>query len=79
MNGHGTPSDLNDIEQWGNMMVINRCGLGHTAANPILTSLNNFREIYESKINQTKKFDSGIDLFAAVVESCEFVDRIPHT
>ncbi len=78
LNGHGTPSDLIDIEQWGNMMVINRCGLGHTAANPILTSLNNFREMYEDKINQTKKFDSAIDMSAAVAESCEFVDRIPH-
>lgn len=78
LNGHGTPSDLKDMEEWGNMMVINRCGLGHTAANPILTSLKNFREMYESKINQTKKFDSAIDMSAAVAESCEFVDRIPH-
>lgn len=78
LEGHGTLNDLKKIEDWGNMMVINRCGLGHTAANPVLSSLENFRFLYEGKINKGKEFDSGIDLSAAVAESCEFVDRIPH-
>ena len=78
LEGHGTLNDLKKIEDWGKMMVINRCGLGHTATNPVLSSLENFRFLYEGKINKGKEFDSGIDLLAAVTESCEFVDRIPH-
>ncbi len=77
LQGHGTEKDITDIKEWGNMMQINRCGLGHTAANPVLTSLKNFRHLYEDKIQKTVEFDSGIDLAEAVAESCEFVDRIP--
>lgn len=77
LQGHGTEKDITDIKEWGNMMQINRCGLGHTAANPVLTSLKNFRHLYEDKIQKTVEFDPGIDLAEAVAESCEFVDRIP--
>ena len=76
--GHGTKNDLNDMEEWSNIMQINRCGLGHTAANPVITSIKNFRELYEELIQRNIEFDSGIDLASAVAESCEFVDRIPQ-
>ncbi|MCD6596347.1 MAG: NAD(P)H-dependent oxidoreductase subunit E [Bacteroidales bacterium] len=76
--GHGTRNDLNEMEEWSNIMQINRCGLGHTAANPVTSSLKNFRELYEELIQRNIEFDSGIDLASAVAESCEFVDRIPQ-
>ena len=78
LDGHGTLSDLKNMEEWSKMMVINRCGLGHTAANPVISSLNNFRILYENKIHKTREFDSGIDIAAAVAESCKFVDRVPQ-
>ncbi len=76
--GDGVREDLKEIEEWSNIMQINRCGLGHTAANPVITSLKNFRKLYEALIQKDVNFDSGIDLSAAVAESCEFVDRIPQ-
>ena len=76
--GKGVRKDLQEIEEWSNIMQINRCGLGHTAANPVMTSLKNFRKLYENLIQKDIDFDSGIDLSAAVAESCEFVDRIPQ-
>ncbi len=80
IDGNGVLSDLNDLENWGkNMKVANRCGLGQTAANPILSTLNNFREDYEALIeNKEKDFDTGFDLNAAVAASCEAVGRNPQ-
>ena len=79
LDDNGVMNDLAELEKWCNMMKeSNRCGLGQTAANPILTSLKNFREKYEELINKDIEFDSGFDLSAAVAESCEAVDRIPN-
>ena len=78
--GNGVMSDLDDLENWGkNMKAANRCGLGQTAANPILSTLKNFREDYEALIeNKEKDFDTGFDLSAAVAASCEAVGRNPQ-
>ena len=79
LNGNGVMNDLTELEKWCNMMKeANRCGLGQTAANPILTTLDYFREEYEKLINKDIDFDSGFDLSAAVAESCEVVNRIPN-
>lgn len=79
ISGKGVPSDLEDLENWGaKMKIANRCGLGQTAANPILTSLNNFREKYEELLIKDKDFETGFDLEAAVAESCEVVGRTPN-
>ena len=48
--GHGTARDLAEIEAWGKMIKnTSRCGLGQTSPNPILTTLQNFRELYEAR------------------------------
>ena len=80
LDGKGVMSDLADLENWGkNMKAANRCGLGQTAANPILSTLKNFREDYEALIeNKEKDFDTGFDLNAAVAASCEAVGRNPQ-
>ena len=31
---------------------MSRCGLGQTSPNPILTTLQNFREMYEAKLQK---------------------------
>ncbi len=78
IDGNGTQRDLDEMTQWGGIMKMNRCGLGHTAANPVLSSIRNFKKLYEEKIQRDVDFNSGIDLEAAIAESCEFVDRIPE-
>ncbi len=77
LSGHGVWKDLEDLEKWPEIMKINRCGLGQTAANPVITSLRNFRALYEEKIQKGRCFDEGFDLEKAVEESCEVVGRIP--
>ncbi|MCD4771793.1 MAG: NAD(P)H-dependent oxidoreductase subunit E [Bacteroidales bacterium] len=77
--GKGVQSDLADLENWGaKMKIANRCGLGQTAANPILTTLKNFREKYEELLIKDREFETGFDLEAAVAESCEVVGRTPN-
>jgi [NiFe] hydrogenase diaphorase moiety large subunit len=78
LNGHGVAQDIDDMLEWGKVLKVNRCGLGQTAGNPILSSIRNFRHLYEEKIQKDKTFDTGFDLRAAVIESSEAVGRIPQ-
>ncbi|MFO8130145.1 MAG: NAD(P)H-dependent oxidoreductase subunit E [Bacteroidales bacterium] len=79
LTGHGVQQDLEDLQDWGSKMkMANRCGLGQTAANPVLSTLKNFREKYEGLIRKDVDFDSGFDLASAVVDSCEHVGRTPN-
>ena len=67
MDGKGVAKDIDDLVHWGKQMKnANRCGLGQTAANPILTSIENFRMEYEAKIEKGKDFDTKFDLDAAI-------------
>jgi [NiFe] hydrogenase diaphorase moiety large subunit len=51
LNGRGTASDLEELRQLGNTVkTMSRCGLGQTAANPILTTLQNFPHLYRKRI-----------------------------
>jgi [NiFe] hydrogenase diaphorase moiety large subunit len=60
------------------MKNANRCGLGQTAANPILTSIENFRSEYEAKIEKGKDFQTQFNLEAAIQESSRAVGRFPQ-
>jgi [NiFe] hydrogenase diaphorase moiety large subunit len=65
--GKGTTKDLQEIESWGKTIkAMSRCGLGQTSPNPILTTVQNFREMYEAKIHRDTDFISEFDLEAAV-------------
>ncbi len=77
LNGHGVWKDLEDLESWPGIMRINRCGLGQTAANPVISSLRNFRALYEERIQKGRSFDEGFELEKAVEESCKAVGRVP--
>lgn len=47
--GEGTPADLEKLEHLGQTMkAFSLCGLGQTAPNALLTSLNRFRTTYEA-------------------------------
>jgi [NiFe] hydrogenase diaphorase moiety large subunit len=65
--GKGTMKDLADLEAWGNIIkVSSRCGLGQTSPNPILTTLQNFREKYEIRVRHDTDFVPTFDLEEAV-------------
>jgi [NiFe] hydrogenase diaphorase moiety large subunit len=74
--GLGTRQDLTEIEAWGKIVKsTSRCGLGQTSANPILSTLTNFPELYESIINKEADFISEFDLTRAVTEACRLTGR----
>ncbi|HON16974.1 MAG TPA: NAD(P)H-dependent oxidoreductase subunit E [Spirochaetota bacterium] len=79
MSGHGTETDLKEMEQWCvTVKNMSRCGLGQTSPNPIYTTLKNFREMYEAKIQKGKDYATEFDLAAAVKDSCAVVGRKPN-
>ncbi len=75
--GKGVKLDIEDMLKLAKTMKdLNRCGLGQTAANPIITTIENFREKYEALVKEPKV--DGIyafDMKKAVMESCEAVKR----
>ena len=55
VNGKGTPEDLEYLEKLGNTVkTASRCGLGQTSPNPILTSIKNFKPVYQKLLNPIK-------------------------
>ena len=77
MDGKGVKGDIDELVKLGKTMKdLNRCGLGQTAANPILTTIENFREKYEAMIKEPKT--DGVyafDMAASVKESCDYAGR----
>ncbi len=79
LDGHGTTQDIDELYTWaGYNRAANRCGLGQTAANPIMTTIENFRGLYESLVKSEETFVSTFDMEAAVAESCDAVGRVPN-
>jgi|GEM_PF-3054903 len=75
--GNGVKKDIDDLLSWGRALKASRCGLGQTAGNPILSSLFNFRHLYEKHVQSLKEFDSGFDLEKSVQPYMNFVHRKP--
>jgi [NiFe] hydrogenase diaphorase moiety large subunit len=47
--GKGEPDDIDYLQTLGeSVKIASRCGLGQTSANPVLTTLKNFRSNYEA-------------------------------
>jgi len=79
MHGHGTESDLQEMEKWCvTVKSMSRCGLGQTSPNPIQSTLKNFREMYEAKLQKGKDFVTEFDMAAAVKDSCAAAGRKPN-
>ncbi|HYA48789.1 MAG TPA: NADH-ubiquinone oxidoreductase-F iron-sulfur binding region domain-containing protein, partial [Burkholderiales bacterium] len=77
--GRGTAQDLKDLEDWGKLVkATSRCGLGQTSPNPILTTLQNFRGLYEAKIQTGEEFVPDFDLGTALQEGCAAAHRQPE-
>lgn len=66
--GRGSPDDLAYLEELGQTIKLtSRCGLGQTAANPVLTSLKNFPEVWAGRVRaRSNGHQPGFDLSTAV-------------
>ncbi len=78
LKGKGVKKDLDDLRSWAKTLLASRCGLGQTAANPIVSSLKNFPHLYEELLQKDKDFDESFDLAASVQASCDYVGRVPN-
>jgi [NiFe] hydrogenase diaphorase moiety large subunit len=77
LDGSGSRKDINELYEWTKYMkASNRCGLGQTAANPILSTIENFRQLYEDLVQQDEEFISTFNMEEAVADSCAYVGRI---
>lgn len=60
--GHGSAADLIELEEIGKIIqAASHCGLGQTAANPILSTLQRLPNLYQMQIKQVG-FEPGFDL-----------------
>ena len=77
--GQGSERDLAELEAWGKLVkCTSRCGLGQTSPNPILTTLQNFPELYRAKVRKGDDYLTEFDLAAAVRDGCEAAHRHPE-
>jgi [NiFe] hydrogenase diaphorase moiety large subunit len=77
LDGKGVRKDIEQMLSWEKVMHMNRCGLGQSACNPVISTINNFRELYEERL-QRADFVSQFDLESAVQESCAKAGRVPN-
>jgi [NiFe] hydrogenase diaphorase moiety large subunit len=79
MSGKGTEGDIKDLEDWSKIVKsASRCGLGQTSPNPIFTTIQNFREVYEAKVKKGVDYVTEFDFAKAVQDSCKAAGRIPN-
>lgn len=65
----GTFADVAALEALANTVTrMSRCGLGQTAANPILTTMRNFPQAYEARL-QPEPFLPRVTLQEALAEA----------
>lgn len=75
MVGHATTKDLEEMSILGSLMQkSSHCGLGQTAANPILEGLGKFPKLFQSRL-RTTSFEPDFDLDAALEEARRLTGR----
>lgn len=75
--GRGEMADLDYLQQLGETVkMTSRCGLGQTSANPILTTLANFRSAYESLVTKDAGgMQPSFDIKAALTDAQAITGR----
>ena len=67
--GKGTANDVSNFAKWQSIMKKNRCGLGQTALNPIVTTIKNFPNLYNKRIKAgDERICPAFDLEKAVAD-----------
>jgi [NiFe] hydrogenase diaphorase moiety large subunit len=75
LDGRGTASDLEELKQLGTTVkMMSRCGLGQSAANPVLSTLQNLPELYRKRITD-KDFIPYFDITGAFSEQAAVTGR----
>ena len=77
LNARGVQKDIEEMLEWSKVLKASRCCLGITAANPVVSSIKNFRPLYDKIIQHGKDYDSNFDMLVSVKESCDAVGRVP--
>jgi [NiFe] hydrogenase diaphorase moiety large subunit len=78
--GHGLPEDLPYLDELCvTVKKMSRCGLGQTSPNPVHTTLQNFRELYEAKLSEekTEGMSPTFDLHTALADAVVLQGRQP--
>jgi len=77
LKGKGEPGDLDYLQQLGETIkATSRCGLGETSPNPVLTTLKNFRSVYESRVQPAQEgVQRSFDIQLALAESQRIAGR----
>lgn len=79
LEGHGVAADLVEMEKLCKMISMStRCGLGQTSSNPILTTLQNFRNKYTELVRTDTDYVSSFNMEESVKDSCAYVKRKPN-
>ncbi|MDY6942502.1 MAG: NAD(P)H-dependent oxidoreductase subunit E [Pseudomonadota bacterium] len=74
-NGHGTQADLDELRRIGELMQrTSHCGLGQTAANPILQTLDQFPQAWLQRLSTTA-YEPSFDLDQALSASRRITGR----
>jgi len=73
-NGEGTKSDLDYLQRLGeSVKFMSRCGLGQTSPNPVLSTLKNFRPVYNSLVRDDQ---SGLNKSFHIMKAVEQASAI---
>lgn len=74
-NGCGSPYDFAEIEKLNQLLQsMSHCGLGHTACNPVLDTIEKFRPAYEKRMTQVD-FVPAFDLDGALASARQMTGR----
>ena len=73
--GHGSAGDIVALEELCQLIKNHsHCGLGQTAANPVLTTLERYPELYQSKLKKIS-YEPGFDLVGALETARRMANR----
>ena len=73
--GHGTVCDLEEMRRLGHILkTMSHCGLGSSAANPVLDTLVKFPDVYERKL-KALAFEPAFDLDGALETARKITGR----
>lgn len=75
VDGHGSAGDVAELEALCRLVKqYSHCGLGQTAANPILSTLQRFPDQYQQRLKQIS-YEPGFDLDAALAVARSMANR----
>lgn len=73
--GHGSSGDVRELQEIAKLIKsTSHCGLGQTAAQPILTTLERYPDLYNNKLKQIS-FEPGFDLDGALAIARKLTGR----